>query len=278
MEFKKQHIVSQAFLKAWVDPKTPKGQESYVWLISRDGKNKERKAPKNILHETDFYTVVDEEGERNVELEKRLSRIESDFINIRDNKLLNNQPLSDSEYARLAEFVASSYARTQYNKEIQSQIWQDYQNLLTSINPAAVDTELYKEVELLKTQPMPFFINNFLNEVMNQLLEMRLTIHHTSGDLGFVTSDNPVIWIDPAVFLPRAPMTFFGVGSPTLNIIMPISPGRVITISHEYPNGYYPIDNLGFVDAVNGMIVGFAEEVIVSNSELLRDSWFKDAT
>ena len=273
MEFKNQHIVSQAFLKGWVDPLTPQGHEPYVWLISRNGTNKEKKAPKNILSETNFYSETDKEGGRNVDLEKRLSGIESNFTRIRDNKLLKSQPLTDDENVQLAEFVAASYARTQYNKDVQSQIWQDYQNLLLASNPAAADSELYREAEQLKIQPMPFFITNFLNEVMNQLLVMRLTIHQTSIRPGFITSDNPVIWIDPAVFLPGAPITFFGVGSPTLNVIMPVSPNSVITISHEYPEGYYPIENPKFVNVVNSMMVGFVEDVVVSNTDEIGD-WF----
>src|ERR1017187_3338756 len=52
----KQHIVSKCYLKAWCDPSTPKGQEPYIWLISRDGSEKTRRAPHKSLTKTNAYT------------------------------------------------------------------------------------------------------------------------------------------------------------------------------------------------------------------------------
>ena len=33
---KKQHSVAQSYLKVWCDPKTPSGQEPYVWRFKKD--------------------------------------------------------------------------------------------------------------------------------------------------------------------------------------------------------------------------------------------------
>ncbi len=109
MEYKNQHIVPQSFLKPWIDPDVPEGYEPYVWLISKDGKTTENKAPKNILSETDFYTVYDADGKRNVELEKRLSKIENDFIQIRDTKLFKNIPLDDNEFLSVLIFISIGF-------------------------------------------------------------------------------------------------------------------------------------------------------------------------
>ena len=46
---KKQHYVPQFYLREFLDPNTPPGQEPYVWVFSKDGKKKQRRAPKNIL-------------------------------------------------------------------------------------------------------------------------------------------------------------------------------------------------------------------------------------
>jgi hypothetical protein len=58
MDYKKQHVVTAAYLKEWCDPRTPVGHTPYVWLVSKDGQSVENKAPKNIFNETDFYTEI----------------------------------------------------------------------------------------------------------------------------------------------------------------------------------------------------------------------------
>jgi hypothetical protein len=70
MEYKKQHYIPKSYLKAWTDPLTPSGQRPYVWLIDKDRLSIEKKSPRNILYEIDFYTVEDESGDRDVTIEK----------------------------------------------------------------------------------------------------------------------------------------------------------------------------------------------------------------
>jgi hypothetical protein len=42
----------------------PAGQEPYVWRFKKDGSDPRRKAPENLFHETDLYTIHREDGER----------------------------------------------------------------------------------------------------------------------------------------------------------------------------------------------------------------------
>ncbi len=61
----KQHIIPACYLRPWCDPGTPIGYEPYIWLISRDGTQKSRRAPSNSFTENNFYTVRLQDGERN---------------------------------------------------------------------------------------------------------------------------------------------------------------------------------------------------------------------
>ena len=36
---KKQHFIPRSYLESWCDPKTPHGQNPYIWLFSKDGEN-----------------------------------------------------------------------------------------------------------------------------------------------------------------------------------------------------------------------------------------------
>jgi len=56
-EPKNQHIIPKCYLKQFVDPNTPPGHEPYVWIFEREAKRGKKRAPKNILAETDFYTL-----------------------------------------------------------------------------------------------------------------------------------------------------------------------------------------------------------------------------
>lgn len=275
VDHKRQHIVSQAYLKSWADPATPNDHEPYVWLISRDRSKVQKKAPKNILHETDFYTVFGDTDFRNVALEKKLSEIESNFVRIRDRKIFLHETLTKEDMDNIVLFVATSYARTKLNKDTQSEIWRDYSQLMRTINPRYDRSELQESVRKLRKQPMPYFLNHFLQLVLPYLMTMNLSIISVSDQNGFITSDNPVIWIDPSLFVPGAPISFFGVQSLELNVMMPISPTMVIILSREYLHGYGVIDKPGYSDELNAMMVTFADKWLVNSSRNVEDYWFQ---
>jgi len=102
---KKQHYVPQFYTRAFVDPQTPAGHEPYVWVFSKDGKTKQKRAPKNILWETDLYTY-EQGGSKNYQLEQSLSKIESDFAEVVRRKINKRLPLTDEEHetARCRKF------------------------------------------------------------------------------------------------------------------------------------------------------------------------------
>jgi hypothetical protein len=276
MEFKNQHLVPQSFLKEWTDPDTPSGYEPYVWLISKDGKSFDNRPPKKILSESDFYTVIDRHGNRILDLENRLSRIENDFFLLKKNKLFKNQQLTDEEFVSLLTFVSTAHARTKWHKESQTELWQDYEKIILQVFPEANGTEFHKAITSLQSQPMPYFLFHFLQILLPTLGNMNLTIYYSDRKTGFITSDNPCLWIDPQLFDPTKPLTFYGAGSPTLNVIMPISPQRVIVLSREWPEGFFSIDDKpGFVDEINSMMVMYSEEVVINNTNYASPYWFK---
>ena len=69
MKNKKQHWVPRSYLAAWRDPVIGEGIEPYVWVFPKESGEGRKKAPKNIFHESDMYTIQRADGVRDLWLE-----------------------------------------------------------------------------------------------------------------------------------------------------------------------------------------------------------------
>jgi hypothetical protein len=94
MAHRKQHWVPSSYLGAWCDPDRPPKYDPYVWIFPKDGGNGQRKSPRNIFAETDFYTIHLPDGARDLSLEHGLATFETRFSRIRETRIDKRQPLS----------------------------------------------------------------------------------------------------------------------------------------------------------------------------------------
>ena len=282
MDYKNQHFVTEAYLKAWCDPHTPNG--AFVWTISKKDRLISRKSPRSLFSKSDFYTIYDSDENRILELEHQLKNIEDEFISLRDKKLKSHQPLTPQDRRTIAIFTSTMFARTKYQKELDKKIWQEdidfIETLPAELSLQVKQTREYKDVQdLHKKQPMPFHLYTFVNMTFPYLYLMNCAIYEVNTKPGLITSDNPCFWFDPAVYDPNKPLTFFGIGSPTLNIILPISPRQYISLEINGPDGYIDLsDKPGIeeelVDPLNSMIADNAEEYIVVSQKTFKEGWF----
>src|SRR5215469_14705709 len=97
-EPKNQHVIPRCYLKQFVDPRTPAGQEPYVWIFDRESRRGKKRAPKNILTETDLYTFEAKNGAKNYALEKSLAQIESDYAEVFEKTIGRRIPLNEHEH------------------------------------------------------------------------------------------------------------------------------------------------------------------------------------
>ncbi len=123
MEYKKQHWIPNSYLSAWIDPTSPPNYEGYVWVFSKDGKNSRKKSPKKIFFDNNFYTLRTASGERDLKLEKMLSKIEKDFSETRQNKLLSLEPLTTSEISSMIFFISAMLHRTEAMRDKNKETW-----------------------------------------------------------------------------------------------------------------------------------------------------------
>jgi hypothetical protein len=275
MEYKNQHVVTHSYLQKWCDPETPIGHTPYVWLVSKDGQSIDKKAPINIFTESDFYTVIDEKGNRNLELEHYLQKIEDGFLKTRSS-ILEKRPITEQDFQSLVLFIASTYTRTKLQKREQKDIWKDLLSIYKNMGIDQFMPDVYKKIEDLYYQPLPYHLSNFLNITVPILQRMNLRVLETYENIGFITSDNPVLWLDPTLLNHNEPISFFGLDSPDLEIILPLSPNFLAQLSWKYPEQYLEVDtHQELVDEINKLIVYFSDEFVVLNHNKPNPYWFE---
>jgi hypothetical protein len=204
---------------------------------------------------------------------------------LRDQKLANHKPLEPKDRETIALFASSTFARTKRWKDDGKQIWQDYlemiENLPSEISMKIRATKEYQDViNVHKDQPMIFHLYQFINSTVPYLYRMNCAIYETQSKPGLITSDNPCFWIDPSIDGAKLPTTYFGVGSPTLNVMLPISPTQYISLKRRGADGYTDLgsqpNEVEIVDSLNRLTVQNCDEIIVVNSNIVRETWFED--
>lgn len=274
MEYENQHFVTEGYIKAWLDPETPQG--AYVWVFSKRRKSIFKKSPRSLFSESDFYTVYDDKGNRILELEHKLKDIEDKFFLLRDNKLKMHKPLSPDDRLTIAMFASSMFARTKFQKEIQIDIWEEFLDVVDKmpedISNSIKESAEYKQAKSLHKQPMPFNLYNFVNISVPVLYRMNTCIYETNDAPGFITSDNPCLWMDPALIYPSEAETWFGLGSRKLNVILPISPSQCISLMASDFDGYKEIDP-EYAKIIEELIISQAQEKIVVNKQIIKENW-----
>jgi len=282
MDYKNQHFVTEAYLREWCDPATPEGYEPYVWIVSKKDRIAKNKSPKKIFSETDFYTILDSQGNRNVDLEKALQKIESNFIAVQRDKLSRHKPLDDKEMVVVSTFIATMFARVKHQRAQQREMWQELLDEINNVPKEAFtflkETKTYNRIENIRNQPLPYNITNFANIVVPFLSRMNCEIFETETKPGFITSDNPCFLIDPAIYTLNPPKSWIDLfSSPTVEILFPISPKQLISLKPTGQDRYSSVDKVPeAIDEINKIIVGNSEEFIVLNQKQFKDEWFEN--
>lgn len=300
---KKQHFIPRSYLKAWCDPNTPPKQEPYVWQFSKDGETVKKKAPDNIFYETDMYTISAADGGRDLVLEHGLSGLESQFVNLRENKLKHHKPLDQQEHLALCTFVAAMDARTKARREHTSKEWGKVQELIDNMHERAktftpeeweqvnqrakFDKILAgnspsmseEEVRKIVAKPMQEMLGSIITALTPLLLMMDLVIVETNQSPGFITSDNPCIWFDPEAYkrppIFQVPALMFE----STEIRLPLSPQQMLIFKREFKalRGYEQVTDSA-VDELNRITRFSAHEFFIVNSNEKKSVWFDPGT
>lgn len=269
-EPKNQHIIPQCYLRQFVDSKTPKGYEPYVWIFERNTKVGKKRAPKNILAETDFYTLKGD-----YVIEKTLAQIEGEYSVIFEKKIKDKIPLDSYEHLIFCAFVAAMLQRTLKQKEnIEHFIDQivDHAKQLEMVHGAPPKASL--EWEKHKEDAHKLTVIQMIPEIAKILYKMNVAFLCTKDKrVSYITSDSPAYLFNSKLQFQR----FYspGLGQKHVEVRMPLSPEVSVCFSW--------VNNLrGFLEATedmvhndNRMVYGHAHQYFIANSEKLNRRWFR---
>jgi hypothetical protein len=277
MDKKKQHFVPEAYLKGWRDPKTPEGL--FLWQISKKTRLVTMKSPKNICTEVDFYTKFDEEGNRDIQAEDMLQKIETRFSNVQHDKIEKHKPLSEKDKGVISDFLASMCARVKSQKEPQSEIFKEQLNAIDQIAPQLKESYAYKLMMELSSQPVPLAVEALVRMTNPVFTKMKCTIMENDSSSGFITSDNPCCVVDSNPNLPKRWRRTWQeiLATTSFSLAFPMSPRQLIYLSFSGETEYKVVNNK-HIDAINGVnkkLVTNSVEFIISNQKECKDEWFE---
>ena len=251
MKHKKQHWVPRSYLAAWCDPATPDGQTPYVWRFAKDGKSSKRKAPKNIFHETDLYTISLGDGHRELAVEYGLAELEAEFVRIRDNSLAVERSLEGKDHMLLCAYVAAMQARSRphlnhWKSQFQSALdrmdeFRKSMRARTSERraagkaypPTSSTTSIsYEDFKKSVEGPVAPWVVWAIEIQLPRLVQMRRRVLTTDDHVGFITSDQPCVWFDPEAYRRPWHLRSPGLAVPTIEVTLPVSPAQMLLLTH----------------------------------------------
>ncbi|MFX0139405.1 MAG: DUF4238 domain-containing protein [Candidatus Hodarchaeota archaeon] len=273
-EPKKQHYVTECYLREFVDPNTPVGYEPYVWRFDKNGKNRRKKSPSNIFTGTDLYTIEVAGRVKNYSVEMTLSTIESKYANVFQKKIKKKLPLSEYEHIVLCTFVAITLQRTLRKKDNIEQFLDELIDHGEKI--AKLHGVLSKNVENLKKYKKNAFklsILDLLSEIVHLLFRMNVAFLcvDDSGSK-FITSDDPCILFNPKLQWQR--FSGPGLGQRDIEVILPLSPEIILCLSWSNFRGYIEIKKSKIED-LNRMIRAHSYKYFISHTPKTKWIWFR---
>lgn len=270
---KNQHIIPQCYLKQFVDPNTPPGQEPYVWIFDRGNKKGKKKAPKNILSETDFYTLKVEDGEKDYSIEESLSQLEGEYSSVFEKKIKCKIPLSDYDHIVLCAFVAAMLQRTPKQKENIEGFFDQLIKIVDDLEKAhGAKPKKSSELKQAKEDAHKLSMLQIIPKITQILLKMNLAFLCASRRGSFITSDAPCFLFNEKLQWQR----FYGpgLGQKHVEVRMPLSPE--ISVSFSWLNnlrGYLEIGT-DHIHECNRMIFAYSHEYFIANSPKIKRRWF----
>ncbi len=299
MKHSRQHIIPASYLQAWCDPSTPQGQTPYVWVFSKDGSEHRKRAPEKLFTERDMYTLTTSDGKRDLTLEYNFARLESEFTKLRRNKLNKRKQLSTYEHLILCMFVVAMRTRTRPYRDHWGSQWkrlldvaEQMQQKLDAMEPEARERAILalshdappdeeesasmEDVRMAAEQPLQTSLSGVIPKVAPLLMKIPFVIMETNLELGFITSDAPCSWLDLAVNQKRKPPNFGGLLSPTIQIMLPLSPTQMVLFGRKLvvSGAYVPITDEDTLDGLNKQTRLGADQEFVVNLPVVHRNWF----
>lgn len=287
-----QHIIPKCYLKAWNDHtliNKDSGKpfnEPQVWAYNKISGESEQLSAKTNFTQEDFYTIKDDQRERDLTIEHALGKAEDKFDWIRDNKLLKHEQLDPTEHLEICLFIATMHNRTisrinhlgdmlkpiqerlksykEFAKTATVEELKKMSNISTTTGNKTISLEELGEVI---DKPLENIMVPIVNYLVVELAKLKMAIYYTKEDFGFITSDNPCVWRSLEADMRPTMFQSPGLNDDTINIILPISPTHCILLNKQI-EGYINIDTIPErIDQINSLIYQHADNCIIANQK-----------
>jgi Protein of unknown function (DUF4238) len=268
----KQHYVPHCYLREWVDPNTPGGQEPYLWIFNRGDKKGRKKAPSNIFTETDLYTLKIK-GEKNYAIEETLSNLEGKYAAVFRDKISKHLPLTEEEHIFLCAFVSVMLQRTLRHKDNLERFLDELIERMEALEQAhgASPTESEK-LKRFKRDTHKIGVVQLLPDITKLLLQMSVAFLCADSTSKFVTSDDPCNLFNPDLQWQR--LYGPGLAQEHVQVTLPLSPNIMLCMSWSPLRGYVWWSK-GEVEEANRMVIGHCYKYFISHSPKTKRHWFR---
>ena len=273
-ESKSQHYVPQCYLREWIDPNIPVGYKPYVWIFDKNGKNRRRKAPKNILKSTDLYTLNIKGKAKDYSIEETLAKIESEYASIFQKKIKKRLPLSEYEHVILCAFVATMLQRTLRHKGNFERFFDEMtlhvEALSKQYGAKSKEVEKWKKY---KGNAHKMGIVQALPDLTRLILKMDVAFLcvDDSGS-NFITSDDPCSLFNPKLQWQK--LYGPGLGQRHVQVTLPLSPDIMLCLSWSKLRGYIKIKK-GNIEDLNRLVRGHCFKYFISHTPKTKQLWFR---
>jgi Protein of unknown function (DUF4238) len=277
MDRKLQHVIPNCYLKAWCDPRTPKGHSPYIWRISKDGKRKQKRSPEKSFRANDRYTITLADGSRDLALEDSLSSIEDDFAKVLT-RVCRRETLEERDRACLCFFAAVMTSRTLAFGEHWREFFQTL-NRQVSKQEKKHQSEPSSSLETARLVALApqFAVASSISAAAPLLFRMCMTVLYTEDEIGFITSDNPCIFYNPSAYKMPPGLRNPALSQTDIEITLPLTPQHLLLISHR-PFPHYQRAAPEALDIVNSRTRWACTAEFVSWKGETKPCWFKSGS
>jgi hypothetical protein len=250
---KRHHFVPRFYLEGFA-------RDGKLWLYDRERKQFRHGAPDKIAIICDYYTLTNEQGEKDCRIEEFLSVIEGKAKTV-ILKLEARGNISPEERLSLAHFIALLAVRIpRFDRDADeiadaacthlikhavptlaaaAELLKQHRegNKPADITPESMFDFIHKEKFSVKMK-RNFAIDSMLGLALKSTLEVAMMdwlVVHANTQTSFITSDNPVGYIVPPE-LARAGEPVFGICSQKVTKIVPLSQ-RVALLMGKFGGG-----------------------------------------
>jgi hypothetical protein len=245
-----------------------------VWIFDRSSKTGKKRAPKNILTETDIYTFKGRDGAKDYSLEKNLSQIESEYTSVFDTTIKQKLPLNRSEHMVLCAFVAAMLQRTLKQKKHIERVFDQMISMAANLEKAhGLPAKKSLELKEAKANAHRTAIVQSVPEIANILSKMNVAFLCTNNGGSFITSDAPCFLFNSQLQFERlyAP----GLGQKYVEVRMPLSPEISVTFTWANNLRGYLVISKDWIHEHNRMVFGYSDAHFIGNSPKLKRRWFR---